>query len=89
MTAKILYDGKEAGELINVEENSPFKLECIGTGDPEPKVGWTVDVGPSRGDVPKGYKPVEIYNQFVIHGKWVSNWCMELPIYGHVGVQTP
>lgn len=68
--AEIWYQGRRATSPIFINEGDPFELKCVGIGDPEPKIGWTVDMGPSRGDVPEGYKPVEIYNEFVRHGTY-------------------
>lgn len=63
-----MHDNKEAPSVIYIPPGGKLELSCKGIGDPEPQIGWTVDMGPSRGDVPEGWKPVEIFNQWVRHG---------------------
>jgi len=57
---------------IDVPYSEPLKLECIaeaGPGLPDPTVQWLHDEGPSRGDLPDGYKPVQIDGRFITHGE--------------------
>lgn len=68
MIVKIIPDKEE----IKVPDNTKVVLECIGEGDPKPKIGWTWDIGPERGDVPEGFKAPVINNTFLIIGKFTA-----------------
>ncbi|KRX93792.1 Basement membrane proteoglycan [Trichinella pseudospiralis] len=52
---------------IEILEGQPLTLECIAEGTPKPKIEWIYDIGPSRGDVPDGYKPAKIEGRFIRH----------------------
>uniref|UniRef100_A0A915HT50 Ig-like domain-containing protein n=1 Tax=Romanomermis culicivorax TaxID=13658 RepID=A0A915HT50_ROMCU len=59
--------GDENGKIV-VAHEGPVKVECIAKvspGMPEPNVEWIYDIGPSRGDVPDGYTPMEKHGRFI------------------------
>ncbi|KRY14087.1 Basement membrane proteoglycan, partial [Trichinella patagoniensis] len=76
-TAKAVASVQSAGGLsvkiipslprIEILEGQPLTLECIAEGTPKPKIEWIFDIGPSRGDVPDGYKPAKIEGRFIRH----------------------
>ncbi|KRY90391.1 Basement membrane proteoglycan [Trichinella pseudospiralis] len=76
-TAKAVASVQSAGGLsvkiipslprIEILEGQPLTLECIAEGTPKPKIEWIYDIGPSRGDVPDGYKPAKIEGRFIRH----------------------
>lgn len=68
LVVKIIPGGYNGS--IDIPYSDPLKLECVaevGPGLPEPTVQWLHDEGPSRGDLPDGYKPVQIDGRFITH----------------------
>ncbi|KHJ45819.1 immunoglobulin domain protein [Trichuris suis] len=52
---------------LEVIEGQPLSLECVADGTPKPTIEWIFDMGPSRGDVPEGYKPAKTEGRFIRH----------------------
>uniref|UniRef100_A0A5S6QFK1 Basement membrane proteoglycan n=1 Tax=Trichuris muris TaxID=70415 RepID=A0A5S6QFK1_TRIMR len=63
LTVKVIPNVPE----LELFEGQPLSLECVAEGTPKPTIEWIFDMGPSRGDVPEGYKPAKIEGRFIRH----------------------
>ncbi|GMT14990.1 hypothetical protein PFISCL1PPCAC_6287 [Pristionchus fissidentatus] len=56
-----------SGPRIIITVGEPLEVKCEAFGDPDPEVEWIHDPGPERGDLPDGFKPITISEQFIKH----------------------